>query len=86
MNEPNETAELTPFEIQLREFFPEIFNLHMLSKSDDKGGGGERYIWDLVEQLLEMHRISATGILFINYSKGRIENIQLKRDIIAHRK
>lgn len=85
MNEPNNSSELTQFEIQLKEYFPEIFQLHMLSKSSERGGGGEKYVWDLVGCILEMHRTGGTGIVFINYHKGRIENIQLKQDIIAHK-
>ncbi len=81
-----EENKLTPFEEQIKQFFPEIFELHMLGKASEQGGAGEAHIWALIGQLLEMSRTTATGIIFINYSKGHIDNISVKTDIIAFKK
>ena|SRR5581483_7743818 len=84
-NGDNVVEKLTPFEIQLKQFFPEIFELHVLGKEVSKGGGGEEYIWDLVKQILEMNRTCSTGIIFVNFNRGRIDNISVKQDILKYR-
>lgn len=86
MDGKKEENGLTPFEVQLSQYFPEIFELHILGKAMESGGGGESHIWDLVGELLEMHRTASTGIIFINYNKGKIDNISIKKDVLAFKK
>ncbi len=77
--------KLTPFEEQIKQYFPEIWNLHMLGKDFDVGGGGERNIWQLVDELLDMSQKVKTGQITINYSKGHIDNIRVTTDVTAHK-
>lgn len=76
--------KLTPFEQQMAQYFPEIFALHLLAKDTDKGGGGEEHIWDLVRELLEMHRTGNSGNIYVSYSKGRIDKINVTKAVLAH--
>ena len=76
--------KLTPFEQQVAQYFPEIFSLHMLGKDQAVGGGGEEHIWELVRELLEMHRTGNSGNIYISYSKGRIDKINVTRSVLAH--
>lgn len=71
------------FEIQLKQFFPDIYALYLLMKDSEEGGGGEKNILILIDLLLDMNQTNKTGIIFINYSRGRIDNISLKQDITA---
>lgn len=77
---------MTEFEIKLKELFPDIYALHLLSKSEDNGGGGETHIWDIVRQLIEMRTTSATGSIYINYSKGKISTITIQKEVLAFSK
>jgi hypothetical protein len=76
--------KLTPFEQQMAQFFPEIFSLHMLAKDPMNGGGGEEHIWELVQELLEMHRTGNSGNIYVSYSRGRIDKINVTRSVLSH--
>jgi len=75
--------QLTPLEKLLKEQMPEIWTLYLLSKPAVEGGGGEINLWPLIEQILTINQNMQTGIVFINFSKGRIDNISYKHDILA---
>lgn len=76
---------MNAFESKLKEFFPEIYELYLLSKDKTLGGGGEVHVLDVIEALLEMNDDKITGSLYIGYSKGRIIKIALNKDILAGR-
>ena len=61
-------SDLTKFEQDLKDFFPDIFKLHSYSKSD-------KFLWDAVYALLDMKDKDATGEVSIRYNAGRIERI-----------
>lgn len=73
---------MTPFEEQLKAYFPDIFELHLLGKSIETGGKGEVHIWDLIGEILEAHRVGMTGSIQINVNKGRIDQISVMKKVL----
>lgn len=59
---------MTPFEEQLKQYFPEIYALHELSKA-------EPHIWEVVSEILKMRAEDVTGMLRIHYNRGHIDEI-----------
>lgn len=70
-------SELTKFEQDLRDFFPDIFRLHSYAKSD-------KFLWEAVYALLEMRDKDMTGEVNIRYNAGRIERIVKATNITAY--
>jgi hypothetical protein len=60
--------KLTKFENDLRDFFPDIFKLHMYSKAD-------KFLWDAVYALMDMRDKDQTGEVNIRFNSGKIERI-----------
>jgi hypothetical protein len=60
--------KLTKFENDLRDFFPDIFKLHMYSKAD-------KFLWEAVYALMDMRDKDQTGEVNIRYNAGKIERI-----------
>lgn len=77
---------VTDFEAKLKQFFPEIYQLQLLSKSRQEGGAGEINIFLVIDSLVDMANKQATGRLMINYSKGHIDKISVTQDKIAVRR
>lgn len=55
----------TPFELQLKEFFPDLYTLHTLSKFDKK------YV-KLIESLADMTNKNKHGTIRILFQNGKI--------------
>jgi len=70
--------ELTPFEKNLQQFFPEIFNLHLYGKI-------EPHIWEAIDVVIEMRRVQARGKIEIFFSKGHIEAINKTQDMMQQK-
>lgn len=66
------------FEQDLKAFFPHIWELHQLSKSDAN-------LWDVVELMLEMRGKDITGSVRITYSKGHIDSVRQDVDVLAYK-
>lgn len=74
---------MNEFEIKLKEYFPEIYELYVLAKDKAHNGGGETHVYKVIESLLVMNRDETTGSLYIGYSKGKITKIALNKDVLA---
>lgn len=72
----NMDEKQTKFEIDLKAFFPHIWELHMLSKSDAN-------LWDLVAVLQQMRNEDITGSIRITYTRGHIDSIRQDVDVLA---
>lgn len=72
------TDKPTKFEEDLKVYFPEIYGLHQLGKSDAN-------LWDVVNVMLEMRDKDITGIVKISYSKGHIDSCRRDEDVLAHK-
>lgn len=69
----------TKFEEDLKQFFPHIYDLHQLGKS-------ETNLWDLVDVIMEMRNKDITGRIYVTYTKGHIDSIQKQEDLLAYKK
>ena len=77
--EQKQTGEAqTKFEEGLKAYFPDIYELHMLGKS-------EANIWELVKVVLSMRASDETGMVRIYYSKGHIDAIRKETDVLAYK-
>lgn len=81
MNKP-----LTPLELQLQQYAPDMFTLHMLMKDVVEGGGGEKKIVMLIDALTKYNVDKATGAIMIDYSRGRISTIDARVRVTADTK
>lgn len=77
MNKP-----LTPLELQLQQYAPEMFALHMLMKPTEQGLGEQKLIV-LIGTLVQYFESNATGSIIIDYSKGKISGITSKVNLTA---
>lgn len=68
--------KLTKFEADLKAYFPEIYDLHQLGKSDAN-------LWEVVNVMLEMRSKDLTGMVKISYSKGHIDSCRREEDVLA---
>lgn len=68
----------TKFEEDLKAFFPDLWELHMLAKTDEQ-------FWELVKALRVMRAEDVTGMIVINYSRGHIDGIKRQEDMLAHK-
>jgi len=75
-NQPAEKQ--TKFEADLKAFFPHIWDLHMLGKSDAN-------LWELVEVILTMRKEDTTGSIRITYTRGHIDSIRKDIDVLAYK-
>lgn len=64
------------FEEDLKAYFPHIWELHMLSKSDV-------HLWDLIDVLLKMRSEDVTGSVRITYTRGHIDAVRQDQDVLA---
>jgi hypothetical protein len=69
---------MTPFEQQLQQFFPEIYHLHVLGKS-------EAHLWRLIDLLLLMAQDTESGYIKIHYNKGHIDKITKEVDMLFNK-
>lgn len=74
---------MTDFEEKLKQYFPEIYAIYILAKDVDKGGGGEKHILTLIEQMLKMSVERKNGSILINYTQGRINQLSVKQELIS---
>lgn len=58
--------KMTKFEKDLQAYFPEIYKLHQLGKVD-------QHLWQVVDAMLAMHTMKASGVVRIRYTEGFIE-------------
>jgi len=65
----------TKFEEDLREFFPKIYQLHMLGKLDDK-------VWEVIYQMLDFSKNNCYGKINISYQKGKINYFEQTKRMI----
>lgn len=68
--------EPTQFEQLLAQYFPDIYQLHILGKN-------EAHLWELLQLLLAMHAKQITGRVEILYTKGHIDTIKQTVDLLA---
>ncbi len=73
----NNNPALTKFEQDLKDFFPDIFKLHIYSKSD-------KFLWKAIYAMLEYRDKDETGELLIRYNTGRIERIYKGENLTAN--
>jgi hypothetical protein len=66
----------TNFETLLQQYFPDIYRLNQLAKS-------EAHLWSLLQLILENNTNQITGKIEISYTKGHIDGIKQNLDIIA---
>ena len=66
----------TPFELQLKEFFPDLYTLHTLSKFD------KNYV-KLIEALASMTNGNAFGIVEAHYNNGKISYVFKKENLTS---
>lgn len=76
MNKP-----LTPLEQQLQQYAPDMFALHMLMKDEMDGGGGERHLIKLLETLIAFNQTHGRGRIYITYSYGKIQKIEVSTEV-----
>jgi hypothetical protein len=67
----------TAFEQLLQQHFPDIYQLHTLSKN-------EAHIWELLQIVLENHRTEVTGKIEIVFNRGHIEDINQTVKVLAY--
>ena len=60
--------KLTKFEADLRDFFPDIFKLHLYSKAD-------KFLWEAIYSLVEMREKDLTGEISVRFNMGKIDRI-----------
>ena len=77
--------EQKKFEELLKEYVPDIYALHILSKTAEQGGGGENHIWELVKTVVEMNADLAQGKIEIFFNNGHIDAIKKTVDVL-HKK
>jgi len=70
--------KMTKFEEDLKAFFPHIWDLHMLGKSDAN-------LWELVDVILKMRSEDVTGAIRITYTRGHIDSIRQDVDVLAYK-
>lgn len=58
----------TKFEEDLKHFFPEIYQIHTISKWD-------KHIWAVWDAMLEMIDTNSYGEIKIRYNKGKIDRL-----------
>lgn len=66
----------TKFEQDLKEFFPDIYNLHVLGRQDPK-------VWTVVYALLEMKRDTSYGEITVTYQAGKINQAYKRCSLVA---
>lgn len=59
---------MTPFQEQLKEFFPEIYEIDVLGKRDPK-------LWKALDKMVDMNHRYCYGEIRITYQKGKINHI-----------
>lgn len=77
--------EAKKFEDLLREYVPDIYALHVLSKPKEQAGGGENHIWELIKAIIEMNAEVSTGRLEVFFNEGHIDTIKKTTDVL-HKK
>lgn len=78
-------TKLTPLELQLQQYAPEMFALHMLMKDEYEGGGGERQLILLIDALSSFNVTKGTGRIFVQYSQGKISKIEASTELTKNR-
>lgn len=73
--------EKTPMQL-LKEHFPLLYQLQLVSL-DASVGGGEKKLALLLDTLIKYNTTHATGSIMIDYSKGKIANIDTRVRITA---
>lgn len=64
----------TKFELDLKVYFPEIYNLNKFSKFDSK-------IWKVTEAMIKMIEENAYGEIKITYQNGKINHVFVTKSI-----
>ena len=64
----------TKFELDLKVYFPEIYNLNKFSKFDSK-------IWKVTEAMIDMINNNSFGDITVTYQNGKINHIFVKKSI-----
>ena len=59
---------MTKFEKDLQQYFPEIYELHLLGKKDP-------FIWLVIEAMLELSQPGSYGKIEVNYQEGKINKV-----------
>lgn len=75
------TKPLTPMQV-LKQHFPMLYDLQLLSM-DASVGGGEKKLGMLLDTLVKYNTTKATGSVMVDYSKGRIAQIDTRVRITA---
>lgn len=68
----------TKFEADLKAYFPEIWELHQLGKS-------EANLWELITVIQSMRAEDITGRVIVSYTKGHIDRIMQDIDVLAYK-
>lgn len=77
-------SKLTPLELQLQQYAPIMFELHMLMKDEIEGGGGERKLAILIDALVKYNQTHAMGSITIDYNSGKINHIDARTRLTAN--
>ena len=70
------TTQQTPFELQLKEYFPDLYTLHTLSKFDKK------YV-HLIEALADMVNKNKAGTIRVLFQNGKINYLFKEENLTA---
>ena len=72
------STQQTPFELQLKEYFPDLYTLHTLSKFD------KNYV-SLIEALASMTNGNRYGTVETHFNNGKISYVFKRENLTASR-